>query len=241
MESIRTNEDVRSIANWAEQLADLTRIAWTGTDGRCHFPYRPLTEPGEWRTNVARLWDSGAMRSWTMVDDGRIVAHSALVRKGDGTWELGRWVAFPDAPRGSVTRLAEAAMRTVEDEQLVVRVECTQAHLFSQRICERLGLRSAGFGILERIDGTWWDILFYDNASLPAFDPDAFADRRVIGNPNGIPRIATDGDLDRLRRIAGIVSTDPGGTLPPERFHILPHRAPTLRRTLERALTGPPV
>ena len=242
MESIRTQDEIRHIPDWAEQLSRLTRIAWTGSDGRCHFPYKPLTAPDFWRSEVARLWDEDRMRSWTTVENGRIVAHSALVHKRDRQWELGRWVTFPDAPRGAITRLAELAMRSVNEERLSIRVECTQAHQFSQRVCERVGLRSAGFGILEQAaDGTWWDILYYDNAPIGAFDPDAFDDQRVIGNPNGVPVIAKNGDLARLERIQAIISTDPGGALPPERFHILPHRAPVLHQTLERVLSCPPI
>jgi hypothetical protein len=94
--------------DWATQLANLTRIAWTGRDGRCHFPYRPLTETREWEQVVQTAWQAETMHSWVLVDpSGRFLAHAALVQKS-GYWELGRWVALPDAPRGAVTRLVKS-------------------------------------------------------------------------------------------------------------------------------------
>lgn len=225
-----------AIPNWAHQLATLTRSAWTGKDGRCYFPYRPLTTPEYWETTVAPLWDQGQMHSWVLVIDGRIVAHSALVKKPT-YWELGRWVAFQNAPRGAVTQLCTKVMEMVRAQGLQVQVECTQAHIHSQSICERLGLRPAGFGILEHsADGTWWDIIYYDNADRPAFDPDQFIDPSVVGDPLGQLVRAHNGHLGRLQSIPDIISTQPSEGLPPQQFHILSHRRDVLERTLARVL-----
>ena len=86
------------------------------------------------------------MHSWVRVVEGQIVAHAALVRKSESRFELGRWVAYKNAPRGAITELCRLALNFADSK--MVHVECTQAHTSSQAICERLGLRFAGLGIL---------------------------------------------------------------------------------------------
>ena len=238
MQVLHSSEISYIIPDWAYQLATLTRDAWRGKDGRCYFPYRPLTTPEYWKTAVAQLWNQGQMHSWVLVIDGLIVAHSALIKK-KGYWELGRWVAYPDAPRGAVTQLCTVAMEMARTSGLHVQVECTQAHIHSQSICERLGLRPAGFGVLEHsADGTWWDIIYYDNDNRPAFDPDQFSDPFVVGDPLGQLIRTHNGHLGRLKSIPNLITTEPGESLPPERFHILPHRRDVLERTLMRVLNS---
>lgn len=229
-----------TVADWPNQLATLTRSAWTGRNGRCYFPYRPLTKPEHWREHVSQLWDDENMHSWVLVVDGRIVAHSALVKKLE-YWELGRWVAYPDAPHGAVTNLCTKAMELATRDGMRVQVECTQAHVHSQHICERLGLRWAGIGILEHAeDGTWWDIIYYDNRKgLQPFDPNNYNDQQIIGDPLGQVVKAHNGHLGRLSEISGLITTEPGGELPPKLFHILPNRRDALERTLTRVLGNP--
>lgn len=211
--------------DWATQLAELTRLAWTGRDGRCYFPYRPLIEANEWETKVKITWESGAMHSWVLADDqGRFIAHAALVQK-PGYWELGRWVAHPNAPKGAMTRLCEEAMTYARKIGLRVQVECTQAHTSSQIICERLGLRFAGIGVLDRIEDIPWDILYFDTDSSPPFSPKA----GLLANPLGRELRAEAGHQTRLREISQILTTDRGGELPPTRFHALPHLIAPIR------------
>lgn len=211
--------------DWAEQLATLTRVAWTGGDGRCHFPYRPLTEATEWKNVVRTAWQAETMRSWALVDpNGRFLAHAALVQKS-GYWELGRWVALPDAPKGAVTQLCEEAMRFAHVKTLRVQVECTQAHTASQKICERLGLRFAGIGILGRIDDVTWDIVYFDSLSTEAFVPRA----GILGDPLHHEISCEAVHQARLRELPRILTSDRGGELPPTRFHALPHLLAPIR------------
>lgn len=225
---------------YEQALADLTRIAWTGRDGRCYFPYAPLTQAQYWSATVAAQWKNSSMHSWALHSEGRLVAHAALVHKGGDGWELGRWVAYREAPRGSVTRLCEVAMQFAAEHRWRVRVECTQAHVFSQRICEQLGMRPAGYGFLDRIDGVAWDIIYYDNDSgLPHFDPRDYDDVRAIGNPLGNLVRMDPAHRDRVEEIlGGLITSDLGGDIPPTRFHILPHRAEVLKHSLKRALAS---
>ncbi len=211
--------------SWAHQLADLTRIAWTGKDGRCHFPYRPLTGAYEWETNVRRAWQGEAMHSWVLIDaKGRFLAHVALVKK-NGYWELGRWVALPFAPKGSVTLLCQEAMRFVMAQNLLIQVECTQAHTSSQKICTRLGLRFAGIGILGQIEGVTWDIIYFDSLATPAFVPRA----GILADPLHHEVRCKEEHRARLRELPDILTTDRGGELPPTRFHLLPELVAPVR------------
>ena len=237
---ILPHEQIRALPDHSRSLADLTRVAWTGRDGRCYFPYAPLTRPAYWENHMAQQWIEGSMHSWALHHEGRLVAHAALVRKGENTWELGRWVAYREAPRGSVTRLCEEAMRFATDRGWRVRVECTQAHIFSQRICEHLGMRPAGYGFLDQIDGIAWDIIYYDNdPRLSHFDPRDYDDVHVIGNPLGVLVRVDPNHRGRVQEIlGGLITCNPGGDIPPTRFHILPHRVDPLRRSLERALAN---
>lgn len=227
MQTIISSSDgaMMNLPNWAQQLADLTRIAWSGDDGTCYFPYQPLTGADFWRESVAKDWQSKSMYSWVMTNNSHeIVAHAALIKK-EGFWELGRWVALPSAAKGAVTTLCQTAMEFVKAGSLRVRVECTQAHTRSQVICERLGLRFAGIGILKKVGDVWWDIIYYDNAALPDF----CGQSGIIANPLGDSIASGAEALERLRMISEIISTEIGGTLPPEKFHILPRLEKTVR------------
>lgn len=216
MESIMTNEDVRSIANWDEQLAGLTRIAWTGKDGVFYFPYKPLGDPSFWRETVARDWDEGRMRSWATVRDNKIVAHAALVRH-DGHWELGRLVSH-QSPAGAVVALCEARMRFVRKHGLRVIAECTQAHNRTQHLSARMGLRFAGIGILGRIDGISWDIVYFDNHPSPPFMPRP----GILADPLGHELRCGPVHRNRLREIPDILATNRIVELPPRHFNVLP-------------------
>jgi len=219
--------EVCSLPRWPEQLADLTREAWTGHDGKCYFPYRPLTEPMYWATEVLDQWARKTMKSWILVDEGSIIAHVAMVLK-EGYWELGRWVALKDAPRGAVHGLCEKAMEWTRHHNLAIQVECTQAHSSSQYICERLGLRFAGLGILAAIEGVAWDIIYYDNLETLDFIPKP----GIIGEPLRRPVKMKEEFRSRLIAVSEIITTTRGGDLPPQHFHILPHREETVRQII---------
>ena len=227
---------IQAVADWPVQLATLTRVAWTGPDGVCHFPYRPLCSAEFWRNEVATQWQRDELRSWVMVLDGRIVAHAALVRKGWDHFELGRWVAFADAPKGAVTLLCKEALKSAKGKR--VHVECTQAHGSSQWICEsELLLRFAGIGTLKRVNGVWWDIIFYDNASLPHFTLEDARELGAIGNPLGKPNLIRDADHGRLEEILRILTAERDSPLPPTKFHVLVHRLKLIHDIVWHALT----
>ena len=212
-------------AHWATQLANLTRTAWSSSDGQCHFPYRPLTEAHEWEHAVRDAWNEARMHSWVLVDErGHFQAHAALVQK-NGYWELGRWVALPNAPKGAVTKLCEVAMEFVHAHNLRVQVECTQAHTASQKICVRLGLRFAGIGILGEIEGVTWDIIYFDSLPGTPFTPRA----GLLADPLDHPVRCEASHRARLREISTILTTDCGEELPPRRFHTLPHLVDPIR------------
>jgi hypothetical protein len=163
-----------------------------------------------------------------MLRGEEIVAHAALVQKGED-WELGRWVALPDAPQGAVTALCRRAMEYVSRHGLRVRVECTQAHTSSQHICRRLGLRWAGIGILDEIDGVVWDIIYFDNQPGPPFRPRS----GVLGDPLGQPVACRPEHRRRLSQIATLITTDRGEPLPPQRFHLLEELVRPVREIIE--------
>ncbi len=227
MNVILETQGILRLDCWADRLAELTRIAWTGQDGQCYFPYLPLTTAEFWQNEVVRDWGAGIMSSWALLEDGRIVAHAALVNKGD-YWELGRWVALPDAPHGAVTTLCREIMQHVHEAGINIQVECTQAHTSSQYICEQIGLRFAGIGILSEVDGIIWDIIYFDNQKLPSFTPRV----GVLGNPHGCDIRCLPEHRARLAQIADIISTERGGELPPKMFHTLVHLVEPIRRII---------
>lgn len=219
---ILTHQQILFRANWAEELAELTRIAWTGRDGRCFFPYQPLTTPKFWQDEVSRLWQTDQLRSWVMVTEGKIVAHTALVRRKKKHWELGRWVALENAPKSAVTHLSQRALTTAGDD--LIHVECTQAHTRSQAICDRLGLRFAGLGALgsNGKNGGDWFIVFFDNLKQPDFQPT----NGNIGNPLGQTVLSSTISKEQWKKIAATLTTEKVGELPPRQFHILPRLLP---------------
>ena len=161
---IHQGKEVLAIQNWAEQLAHLTKMAWSGGNGKCYFPYLPLTTPEFWHEHVKRDIESENMIPFVMEHEGRILAHATLVKKGNG-WECGRWVAYANSPKGVMTTLVKKAIDYSKMRGWKVWVECTQAHTASQKICRRAGLRFAGVGFLDEIDSICWDIIYFDNAN----------------------------------------------------------------------------
>ena len=222
---------ILTIPNWAEKLAKLTKVAWSGKDGKCYFPYLPLTTPDFWQNNVGKNIIAGTMVPFVLMHDTDIMAHAALVQKKNG-WECGRWVAYPDSPRGAVTQLVRQAIDYGNQLKLKMWVECTQAHTASQKICLRTNLRFAGIGFLDEIDGVYWDIIYFDNASLPTFVPQT----GVLGNPLGQVHQCHTNDLRRLSDISKILTMEPGGDLPPTKFHILPLLEPVIKKIISSNL-----
>jgi len=228
-------EQILSRSNWAEELAELTRIAWTGADGRCYFPYQPLTTPEFWQMEISRLWQTDQLRSWVMVVDEKIVAHAALVRRGKNRWELGRWLALENAPKGAVTRLCRQALSTTNGDR--VSVECTQAHTRSQAICKNLGLRFAGIGALSANsqNGGDWYIIYFDNLEQPDFQPV----NGKIGNPLGVTIPGSSVSQEQWQQITSTLTTERKGDLPPKHFHILPNLLPIVSAMANEHLQKP--
>ncbi|MEK7538320.1 MAG: hypothetical protein AAB552_00620 [Patescibacteria group bacterium] len=213
------------ISDWSEQLATLTRTAWTGKDGKCYFPYLPLTTKEHWEQSVLKQWESNEMVSWVLVSGhGRILAHVAVVKR-HGYHELGRFVAYPDSPKNAVTSLCYEAMSYVSVIGDPVLVETTQAHTASQFICEKIGLRFAGIGFLSVVDDISWDIIYYDNLDVEDFVPQ----EGILGDPLRKPVVRLPEHKDRLEIVRGILSCEQGGDIPPSKFHVLPHRLEVVR------------
>lgn len=222
------------LKNWSSQLSELTRIAWTGRDGVCYFPYQPLTTESYWRANVYAQWQKREMFSWVLCSSsGRILSHAALVKK-DGYFEIGRWVSYPDSPRGSATMLVEQIMKFALENNFQIIVETTQAHTSSQFICEKIGLRFAGIGFLDKQNGISWDIIYYDNCPAAHFEPI----NGILGNPLGKLIAFDKPHHKRIREILKILTTERGGDLPPTRFHVLPTRFETVKRIIELNLAS---
>gem|GEM_PF-2426808 len=232
---IFSHRQILARSNWAEELAALTRIAWTGRDGRCFFPYQPLTTPEFWQNEVSRLWQTDQLRSWVMVVEGKIVAHAALVRCEENHWELGRWVALESAPKRAATRLSQLALMTTGDD--LIHVECTQAHTRSQAICDKLGLRFAGLGALSSNseNGGDWFIVFFDNLKLPDFQPT----NGNIGNPLGRTVPGSVISKKQWQQIAATLTTEKVGELPPRHFHILPRLLPIVSTMIQEHANQP--
>jgi hypothetical protein len=227
MEIVHSSQIASRLLDWNVQLARLVREAWTGSDGACYFPYRPLTDPSYWSEHVAREWADRRMHSWVGIENDRAVAHAALVAR-DGYWELGRLVSH-EAPRGAVAAVCDERIKLVRDWGLPVVAECTQAHTRSQYHSKRVGLRFAGIGFLERIDGIYWDIVYYDNHPAPAFEPR----RGVLADPLGREIRVESHHRERLAQILGILDTQSAVELPPTRFNVLPELLDPVRRIVE--------
>jgi hypothetical protein len=108
-------------------------------------------------------------------------------------------------------------------------MECTQAHTRAQELAAAVGLRFAGVGFLDQIDGINWDIIFFDTLDGPAFEPRP----GVLADPLGVQQYCSASDRVRLHEIREIISTERGGTLPPQKFHVLPQLRPTVERIIE--------
>ena len=232
---ILTSQQILSRTDWAEELATLTKVAWTGRDGRCFFPYQPLTTAEFWKNEISHLWQTDKLRSWVMVVEEKIVAHAALVRYGKNHWELGRWVALENAPKGAATHLSQQALMTTGDD--LIHVECTQAHTRSQAICERLNLRFAGLGALSNNSesGGDWYIVYFDNLKQPDFYPTNGA----IGNPLGKIIPGSVISKEKWQKIAATLTTEKVGSLPPRLFHILPRLLPIVSTMAQEHASKP--
>lgn len=215
------------IPDWAEQLSILLRVEWTDKDNICRFPYLPLTTREHWENIVGKQWESREMISWAYVSDsGRILAHAALVEK-DGCYEGGRWVAYPESPRGALTDLCKESVKYASSIGKKVFVEATQVHTTSQYICEKIGLTFAGisFGVNNGSGGIPLDIIHYDNFGTDEFVPQ----KGITGRSHGKPIPCLQKHLEKLMRVAETLSCGRGGCLPPLEFHVLPHRLETVR------------
>ena len=121
MKILRSEDIPRVVPDWAKQLSDLTRIAWTGDDGHCYFPYLPLTQAHFWKEVIASGWADGSMESWVLVVDDRIVTHAALVNK-DTHWELGRLLAV-NAPEGGTREVCKERLAFLRAKGVQARME----------------------------------------------------------------------------------------------------------------------
>lgn len=205
-----------SIPDWDIQLANLARVAWTGPDNKCHFPYKPLITPEFWKNVVAKQWSEGSHHSWILAENGQIVSHCALINKG-GYWELGRLFSS-GAPKNGTSLLCARRLEFAREHKIHAQMECTQAHTRAQELAARHGLRFAGIGFLNKIDGINWDIIYFDTLGIEPFTPS----KGVLANPLGTELRCKEKDRKRLKEIHSILSTKRGGILPPTQFHVLP-------------------
>jgi hypothetical protein len=231
---IISEKEVHYLPNWSVQVAELVRTMWLGEDGRCYFPYPPLTTPGWWRDVARRDWAAGKMlsRFWVHEYDlERITATASIVDKGN-YWEIGRFNAYPypKNPRGIMSQLASSLYLVAKRAGYPVVCETTQCHTSSQFIVSELGMRFAGYGFLSEVDGVPWDILYFDNHSAPDFVSDQAG---LIHNRFGVPTMALEFERRRLAEVARIISTEKTSGFPPRKFHIyskyLPHLESILR------------
>jgi len=229
--------NICNISNWAEQLANLMKAAWTQNEV-CYFPYQPLITPEYWATTFLSQWQNGRASSYVIADGDVIVAHSSFVLNefgdtGKFVWELGRWVCLPSySGHGIMSNLVCQMVRdTRTSSGFRFRVEATQAHTQSQSLCERAGLRFAGIGILDKgQDLGNWDIIYYDNG-----DPEKpFVPKNgILGDPLGREIYMRESYQPRIREISKIITTTPTSPLPPREFHILPQREDVVRKIIE--------
>lgn len=217
MEIIHSSEIPWRVPYWQEALSELVRIAWTGSDGICYFPYMPFTTHAFWRDKIIHEWAAERLHSWIVLHEGKVVAHAALVKRSN-YWELGRLVSH-DPPPGAVVDLCRSRMSYVRQHKLRVVAECTQAHNRTQFLSALMGLRFAGIGLLEKTaDGIWWDIVYYDNHPAAPFEPRA----GVLAEPLGQELRCQPHNLERLRQIPLILGTSSIVEFPPRAFNVLP-------------------
>lgn len=201
------------------QCSDLFRVVWTDDKGENHFPYLPFTTEKYWEDEISKQWISKGMISWVLISDvGQIFAHVALVKVGKH-YELGRWASYPGSPHGAVTALCKEALKFADSVGKKVFVAATQAHTTSQYICrEGLGLRFAGIGfaVNNGAGGFPWDIIYYDNLDIEDF----VSQKGITGDPLGEPVAVSLQHLPRLIEAVGILTSERGGCLPPQGFHV---------------------
>lgn len=219
--------------DWAQQLAKLTLVAWSDEYGHYHFPYRDLANETYWKSKMLQGYETQQIYSWVYIAYGVIVGHVALMNKGS-YWEMGRMVAFPGAPKGTMTHLVAEAKAFAEEHGITFVVECTQTHTSSQWICLQAGLRFAGISVLDHSEADVsqgdWDVIFLDNSGLPTFEPK----QGISANPCGNSVKVLPGHVPRLRAIQQCITTDRGGSLPPRQFHTLAEWVPIIHRIIEQ-------
>ena len=226
MRIIRSDQIPQVIPNWPEKLAELTRIAWTGPDGKCYFPYAPLTTPEFWRAEISRQWMDSSMMSWVLLDGDRVASHAALINKGTH-WELGRLMSVR-AGQGGTEAVCRERLAYVHARGIQARMECTQAHSRAQWHVDNLGMRFAGIGFLDKIDGISWDIVFFDTLDVPEFVPCV----GILGDPLGQVIECSPQDRQRLLEISEIITTERWEPLPPCKFHLLPRLVKPIREII---------
>jgi len=227
MQIVRSDRIPEKIPDWPVKLAELTRIAWTGPDGKCHFPYKPLITPEFWEREIGRGWSDGSIVSWVLVDNGRIASHAALLDKGT-RWELGRLMSHR-AGAGGTAAVCRERIEFTKVRGIHARMECTQAHTSAQWHADHVGMRFAGIGFLDKIDGVSWDIIFFDTLDVPEFEPRA----GILGDPLGQAIECTPGDRLRLIEISQTMTTDRWEPLPPRKFHVLPRLLEPVKKIIE--------
>lgn len=227
MQIIRSDLIPDTVPNWPEKLSELTRIAWTGPDGKCHFPYKPLTTAEFWRDAIGKGWQDGSIVSWVLLDEGRIASHAALLDKGTH-WELGRLMSHRAGKHGT-SALCQERIAFTRERGIHARMECTQAHTSAQWHADQVGMRFAGIGFLDKIDGVNWDIIFFDTLDVPEFVPIP----GILGDPLGQAITCTPQDQKRLLEISQTITTDRWESLPPKQFHLLDRLVEPVRRIIE--------
>ena len=230
--TVVTEKEVHYLQNWNKQLAELVRTMWLGRDGRCYFPHPSLTSPKWWEEVAVRDWVAGKMLSRFWLDESkgnRIAATASLIDQGDH-WEIGRFNSYDCNPREIMSGLVRDLYQVAQRAGSPVACETTQCHTSSQFIVSKLGMRFAGYGILDVVDGVFWDILYFDNHPAPDFVSDR---EGLINNLFGRPTLAGDFQRKRLAAIPSIISTERTSGFPPQKFHIyekyLPHMESIIR------------
>jgi hypothetical protein len=227
MKIVRSDCIPQVVSSWPEKLAELTRVAWTGPDGKCHFPYKPLITPEFWEREIGRGWADGSIVSWVLLDGDRIASHVALLSKGTH-WELGRLMSHRAGPDGTAALCRERIAFT-RARGIQARMECTQAHTSAQWHADNVGMRFAGIGFLDKIEEVSWDIIFFDTLDMPEFAPQ----RGILGDPLGTAIECTPTDRQRLIEISQTMTTDRWEPLPPRQFHVLPRLLGPVQRIIE--------
>lgn len=226
---------VWSEGNGMRLLAQLTRSVWTDDDGEFKFPYYALGTVEFWDEVMRPLYTEQKAFSWIAVQDGRVIAHLALMNKGT-YWELGRMMALAQAPRGTMSCLVRQACLFARKNRIIFQVECSQYHTTSQWICVVVaGLRFAGIGVLDNPDVAGHNHhcynIYFDNAHhLGPFQP---VDG-LLANPCGNEIHSLPHYQEPLIYARDNLTTERGTHLVSSRFHILPDFLPLVEQIIAR-------